>query len=123
MVRAGLSQDESYLIDKHLGREGRILDGGCGGGRITLGLACKGYKHVAGFDFSEKMVSAAACHAQRMGYAFRLCTADATTLLYDENSFDGCIYGQHLLCFLPDEMARRNAIGEAFCGSGWCTGT
>jgi len=115
VVHAGLSQDESYLIHKYLGSgEERILEGGCGGGRILLALARKGYRHITGFDFSQRMVEAAAYNFRQAGHAACLCVAEASRLPYAENSFDACVYGGQLLCCLPDEMTRRKALQETF---------
>ena len=49
------------LFNKYVKPGSRILDFGCGYGRILEELAGRGFIHLYGADFSEKMIEAARC--------------------------------------------------------------
>ena len=58
-VRVGLWASERTLIERHFTPAHRILELGCGGGRVALGLLQAGYADVVATDFSPIMVSLA----------------------------------------------------------------
>jgi len=80
------------LFEKHgLGKDVKILDLGCGNGRISVNLALKGYR-VVGVDYSEKFIEDAihkACeHGVLDKVSFRVGDAREIDRLFDEEEFD-----------------------------------
>jgi SAM-dependent methyltransferase len=47
------------LLSRHVGKSGRILDFGCGYGRILVELRRHGFRNLLGLDASEAMVARA----------------------------------------------------------------
>jgi SAM-dependent methyltransferase len=58
-VRVGMWASERVLIERYFSKSHRILELGCGGGRVALGLLQSGYSDVFATDFSPIMVSLA----------------------------------------------------------------
>ena len=84
----GLWESERVLIRRHFPDPGvRLLEAGCGAGRVTIGLWHEGYRHVTGFDFAEELVEQARSLATELGLAgVEFLQADATRL--DHSSQD-----------------------------------
>lgn len=78
-------EDELNLVLKTFPNPCRILDVGCGTGRISLPLQELGYD-VVGVDISQGMIN----QARKKGLA-ESYISDFTSFLYDQNNFDGVI--------------------------------
>lgn len=67
---------------------GRVLDAGCGSGRLTVTLALQGAE-VTGFDTSAERLAEARARAVEAGVELRLAEADFTQPLpFEDASFD-----------------------------------
>ena len=66
---------------------GRVLDVGCGYGRIAIPLAGLGYE-VTGFDVSRNLLRAARREARARGLAIRFDEGSMTALPYAAGTFD-----------------------------------
>jgi len=128
-VRVGLGHAEELLIERFFGREDRLLEVGCGGGRVALGLLRRGYLRVTATDFSPAMVEVAqgVLEEARAGWGANVEIQDATALTYPDAAFDGVIYAFNGLMCLPDAAHRARALrsihrvlrpGGLFLGSG-----
>jgi SAM-dependent methyltransferase len=73
-----------------LPEHGRVLDVGCGYGRVTLPLARAGYA-VHGLDLSPSMIEPARAAADAEGLVVGLTVASMTNLPYAAESFDAVI--------------------------------
>ena len=93
-VRVGIWASERSLLERHFTKDQRILELGCGGGRVALGLLQSGYSDVVATDFSPIMVSLARAVLADHDEAWEKCVEqqDATTLTYPEASFDCAIF-------------------------------
>lgn len=69
---------------------GRVLDVGCGYGRIALPLAALGHT-VTGFDIARSLLRAARSEAARRGLAVRFDEGSMTSLPYDSGAFDAAL--------------------------------
>ena len=66
----GLWESERILIGKYFSDCGaRLLEAGCGAGRVTAGLWHMGYRHITGFDFAEELLDQARNLATEQGIA------------------------------------------------------
>ena len=58
---------EADFVDSLLGGSGRVLDAGCGTGRVAVELARRGYD-VVGVDIDTEMISGARAKAPELGW-------------------------------------------------------
>lgn len=113
VTTVGLWKSERLLFDRYLPRDGSILDIGCGAGRTTFGMYEAGYRGVTGFDLSAAMIAAARRIAAERDLAVRFDIADATSMPYDDASFDGALFSfQGLMC-IPGGKRRLQVLREA----------
>ncbi|MCC5024809.1 MAG: class I SAM-dependent methyltransferase [Candidatus Synoicihabitans palmerolidicus] len=93
-VDIGLWHSEEIVLQRVFQPEQTLLEvGGCGAGRIALGLWELGYRRVLGTDYSKEMIKAARRLASKLDYAVPLRVADATALKFEDGMFDGVILG------------------------------
>ena len=112
VTAVGLWDSERLLIDRYLPPDGSILDNGCGAGRTTFGMYEAGYRGVTGFDLSASMIAAARRIAAERDLAVRFDVADATSMPYDDASFDGALFSfQGLMC-IPGAKRRLHVLRE-----------
>jgi ubiquinone/menaquinone biosynthesis C-methylase UbiE len=111
-VRVGLWASERVFLERYFPKELRVLELGCGGGRVALGLLRSGYADVTATDFSPIMVSLAravlADHDPT--WEHRVEQQDATALTYADGSFDRAIFAFNGLMCLPSRDHRLAAL-------------
>lgn len=112
LSRMGLWRSEEILVRNLFGVEQRLLDLGCGTGRVAFGLWDLGFRKVEGLDLSPAMIEVARRHAVETKRAVRFAVGDATALAYPEASFDGVIFGFGGLMQVPGRERRCAALGE-----------
>lgn len=111
-VRVGLWASERVFLERYFPKDGRILELGCGGGRVALGLLQAGYREVTATDFSPIMVSLARAVLADHDEAWerRVSQQDATALTYADGSFDHAIFAFNGLMCLPSREHRLAAL-------------
>ncbi len=126
--KLGLWESERICIERiFTDPNARLLEGGCGAGRVTLGLWRLGYRRITAFDFAEEMVVQARDLAARRGAAgITIHHADAVRL--DEHpafarlagSFDGALFMFNGLMQIPGRENRLAALANlrALCRPG-----
>lgn len=114
----GLWKSELRLIEQYLpDKETKLLEAGCGAGRVAVGLWHQGYRHITGFDFSSELLEQADNLAREQGITgLNFLQADATQLnachlLYDKQ-FDGVLFLFNGLMQIPGRENRRTAMRE-----------
>lgn len=112
VANVGLWESERALCERRFGRGDRLLDLGCGAGRVSIGLWRLGYESVAGADKAEEMVREAREIAECLGCPVRFERQDATALGYADASFDGVVFAFNGLMQIPGRAARRRALSE-----------
>jgi SAM-dependent methyltransferase len=77
----GLWASERLLIERSFpDKNARLLEAGCGAGRVTLGLWALGYRRLTAFDFAEELVDQARSLAAERAAIIAFLYADATRL-------------------------------------------
>ncbi len=78
----GLWKSELALIERYLpDKNARLLEAGCGAGRVAVGLWHQGYRNITAFDFASELVEQAVNLAREQGIpAITFLQADATCL-------------------------------------------
>jgi SAM-dependent methyltransferase len=108
-----LTVDRAFA-ERHFDRPGRLLDLGCGTGRLLLPFARRGY-WVLGVDLSEEMLKVTADKARTAGVAVNLLRANLVELDgLEHDSFDyaACLFST--LGMIAGAEQRRRVVGHAF---------
>ena len=76
----GLWKSELLLIERFFpDKNARLLEAGCGAGRVAVGLWHQGYRQITAFDFAQELVEQAENLAQEQGIkGLTFFQADAT---------------------------------------------
>lgn len=104
--------EEKYLIENYLNKKAKTLEAGTGGGRILLEMKEMGFSSLYGYDYVPKLVERAKQKDPRGSIAFEV--QDATSLKYENSSFDQIMYLQQIICLIEEEMGRVKALREAY---------
>jgi len=111
IARTKLWESEEILIEKYFKLGGRILDIGCGCGRVTFPLAEKGYRAI-GIDICNKMIEGARVLAKNASHIPNFFLMDARNMQFDDNSFDGAIFSFNGLSEVYGEDNRSKILKE-----------
>jgi ubiquinone/menaquinone biosynthesis C-methylase UbiE len=105
--------DERF-VDRHCPPSGRLLDLGCGTGRLPIAMVRQG-REVLGVDLSEAMLSVAAEKAEAAGVAVRLVRANLVELDgIADGAFDcaACLFST--LGMVTGAANRRRVVAHVF---------
>ncbi|PIZ82260.1 MAG: class I SAM-dependent methyltransferase, partial [Parcubacteria group bacterium CG_4_10_14_0_2_um_filter_41_6] len=80
----------------------KILEAGCGGGRIIYELKKMGYINLSGFDVVKNLINAAE-KKQESEKIINFSLQNAVNLNYPNNNFDFLIYLQQIICFIENK--------------------
>lgn len=118
----GLWKSELSLITRYFpDKTARLLEAGCGAGRVSVGLWHQGYRNLTGFDFAAELVEQARNLAGEQGLTgITFLPADATDLSGSTHSalssppfpFDGVLFMFNGLMQIPGREHRRTAMRE-----------
>lgn len=111
-INIGLWRSEESVLQRVFQPEQTLLELGCGAGRIAFGLWELGFHRLIGTDLSREMITAARRLAAKLDYAVPLRVADATALAFEDEMFDGAIFGFNGLMQIPGRELRRQALRE-----------
>lgn len=103
-----------WLLQR-LGPPTRILDHGCGYGRLLDQLARAGYRNAVGMDFAEKMLMACRSRFPNL----MLVRNDGRTLPFCDRAFDAVLLFAVLTCIPTDDDQRIFAGGGQAGTSPW----
>ncbi len=109
----GLFRSERALVYKYFSKDDRILDIGCGAGRTTIPLYELGYCTVIGVDLTPAMIDHARSLAEALGHPIPFEVGDATSLRFDDASFDAALFSAQGLMCIPGRENRLEALREA----------
>ncbi len=113
--RLGLWESEKALIERFFPDRGaRLLEAGCGAGRVCIAMWERGYRHLHAFDFAEELLVQARSLAAERGAAIEFFAADATRLgtchSIRDLRFDGALFMFNGLMQIPLRRSRRRAL-------------
>lgn len=116
--RLGLWASELKVFHDHLPhrKTARILEAGCGAGRVSLGLWELGYKKIHAFDFAEELCAQAQSLflEREVGKAISLFHADARKIAQHPEveglRFDAALFMFNGLMQIPGRRNRRAAL-------------
>lgn len=108
----GLWKSEEIVFRSIFKPRDRLLDAGCGAGRVALGLWRLGYTRVTGIDFCESLIVAARGIAADLQAAVQLDVGDARALPFEEGTYDGAIFAFNGLMQIPAREDRRKVLRE-----------
>jgi ubiquinone/menaquinone biosynthesis C-methylase UbiE len=116
-IQVGLWQSEKTLVNETFpDKSARILEIGCGGGRVGLGLVKDGYRNLTITDFSSVMVDITRGVFAEAGLV-DLATieiANACQLTYPNQTWDGIIFAFNGLMCLRGREDRVLALSEIY---------
>ena len=92
---------------QHLSSQARILDHGCGYGRVLDQLSEAGYGNAVGMDFSEKMLIQCRSKFPHL----TLVRNDGQTLPFRDRAFDAVLLFTVLTC-IPSDDDQRGLLAE-----------
>lgn len=111
--QVGLWNSEKIVFSKTFSDPDlKLLEIGCGAGRISFGLWKKGYSNLTATDFSKAMVKRSRILNQKFKTEISFQVEDATDLSFGDNSFDGAIFGFNGLMQIPGRENRFQAMRE-----------
>ena len=113
-VNVGLWDSEKILFEKFLPRPAKILELGCGAGRVAFGLSRLGYTALTATDFAPPMVEIAREINLRERANICFDVADATKLSFPEKSFDAVVFAFNGFQMIPKKERRHQALREIF---------
>lgn len=108
----GLWCSEEAVFQQVFKPEDRLLELGCGAGRISIGLWELGYNQLLGVDISRPMIQRARNINKVLGYGCSFQVGDATSLDFPDATYDGAIFGFNGLMMIPQRENRLQAMRE-----------
>ena len=112
--RLGLWLSEEKIFTRLFSPEDSILELGSGAGRIAIGLHELGYRNILASDYAKPMVMRARAIVKLLEYAIPFHVADARKLKFENEVFDGAIFGFNGLMQIPAAADREKALVEIF---------
>lgn len=122
VVYLGLWKSEEKILTRLFRPEFSLLELGCGAGRIAFGLYELGFRNILATDYSKEMIKRARHLSKLLEYSVPFHVCDATSLEFEDNVFDGAIFGFNGLMQIPQAAQRKQAFCEIFrviCPGAW----
>ena len=110
----GLWESERILIEKYIRKDARVLELGCGAGRVANAMAGMGYGGVVATDFSPEMVEAAEKIALSKGLSLEFKVCDATRICFESSAFEAVVFAFNGLMQIPRRARRLKALREIY---------
>ncbi len=95
------------LLNEYLSKDSKILDFGCGYGRVCNQFLEKSYKNIVGIDISKKMIK----RGLSINPTMNLIHFDGEKIPFEDDTFDACSLMAVLTCIAPD-LVQKSIISE-----------
>ena len=92
----------------------KLLELGCGTGRVSFSMWMLGYSNLTATDISKKMIKCALRIQSERKTKINFHCEDATQLSLKSNSYEGVIFGFNGLMQIPYRGNRKKAMAECF---------
>ena len=113
--KVGLWNSEKIIFSKTFSdKNSKILEIGCGTGRISFGLWEMGYKNLTATDFSNHMIKRSKRINKNSKTLISFQVEDARSLTFADSTFDGAIFGFNGLMQIPGRENRYQVMCEVF---------
>lgn len=112
--RVGLWESEEKIFTRLFKPESTLLELGCGAGRIAIGMHELGYRNILAMDYARAMVRRARHMAEVLEYSIPFRVGDATRLEFEDEVYDGAIFGFNGLMQIPEAGRREAALKEIY---------
>lgn len=110
-TRKGAWVEEKQVFKKYVKKDMKILDVGCGTGRITFYLS-EFSKNIDGIDFSRPMIEAAKTLNIEFGTNINFREGNVLDLQYNNTVFDCVVFAYNGLNTIPEYNNRIKALSE-----------
>lgn len=110
----GLWESEEKIFQRLFQKEDTILELGCGVGRIAIGLYELGYRNILATDYAKNMIKKARHLAKILNYSIPFRQCNARDLEFEDDVFDGLIFGFNGLMQIPQKEERIKAMKEMY---------
>ncbi len=112
---SGLDLSENYVLQKYLDhKNGRILDAGCRGGRISFNLEKMGFTQIDACDSSHYMITTANENKKISGSNVIFYRQEVSDLQsFESETYQYVIYLQQTLSFIPPPLL-ESALKESY---------
>jgi ubiquinone/menaquinone biosynthesis C-methylase UbiE len=107
----GLQKCESEMLARYAPPPARVIDLGCGGGRVGIALKQSGYQ-VSGLDLVRDMIGIARELYAENQIALRLMQADIRSIPCADDRYDVALIFIAALQHIPARPNRRKVLGE-----------
>jgi ubiquinone/menaquinone biosynthesis C-methylase UbiE len=107
----GYRPGEAYVLERFLHPGGKLLEIGCGAGRVTFLLAHR-FPGMDALDIVPEMVEAARMRQAQEGAPVRLFVGDATALQLPDDGYDNVIFTYNGIEAIPTAELREKALRE-----------
>ena len=110
----GLWASEQKIFRRVFHPNQSLLELGCGAGRIAIGLHEMGFHDIVATDLCPRMVREFRRVACVLGHEIPSRVADATHIPFEDNRFDGVIFGFNGIMQIPGALNRQIAFCEVY---------
>jgi 2-polyprenyl-3-methyl-5-hydroxy-6-metoxy-1,4-benzoquinol methylase len=108
--RPRLHLAERKLFKKYLKKKGKVLDLGCGAGRVAIPLAKMGFE-VIGIDNNQKMIDTANALKRKNNVKnVKFIHVDASRMKFKKESFDYVLTMENSLEHIPGKKKREEVL-------------
>ena len=109
-IECGLIESEKRVFEKYIKPSDKIIDIGCGAGRISFGLYSLGYKNVYGCDLAPNMIIAAKNLNKQNGLNLHFFIRDICKRSIFNKKYDVAIFSFNGLMCIPGQKNRKKAV-------------
>lgn len=108
----GLWNSEKKVITDNLKKDNKVLELGCGTGRVAFNLYKLGYHNITGIDLSTNMILVAREYAKKHEAKINYQIDDAMNLKTTDTDYDGVLYMFNGLMLIPGRENRIKVLKE-----------
>lgn len=108
----GLWKSEAALVRQYASPESKILDVGCGAGRVMVNLLLLGYRHVDGIDTSCNMLEFCKKNQLKSNVQGNVYHMNAANLSFPNRIYDLILFLNNGLMTIPDRKKQDSALSN-----------